>query len=67
MWRDVEDVNVGEVVRGFFEWAFVWGPGDHDVADDPTGMVPMMQISSLISGVIDDDDHSSWILLKYGG
>ena len=35
VWRDVEDVNVGEVVRGFFEWAFVWGPGDHDVADDP--------------------------------
>jgi hypothetical protein len=23
------------VVRGFSEWAFVWGPGDHDVADDP--------------------------------
>ena len=25
VWRDVEEVNVGDVVRGFFEWAFVWG------------------------------------------
>ena len=25
MWRDVEEVKVGNVVRGFFEWAFVWG------------------------------------------
>ncbi len=28
VWRDVEEVRVGDVVRGFFEWAFVWGDGD---------------------------------------
>ena len=28
MWRDVEEVNVGDVVRGVFEWAFVWGEFD---------------------------------------
>jgi hypothetical protein len=28
VWRDVEEVNVGDVVRGFFEWAFVWGDVD---------------------------------------
>ena len=47
-----------EVVRGFSEWAFVWGP--RAIMMSPmtltqAGMVPMMQISSLISGVIDDD------------
>ena len=26
VWRDV--VNVGDVVRGFSEWAFVWGDVD---------------------------------------
>ena len=26
--RDVEEVNVGDVVRGFFEWAFVLGDFD---------------------------------------
>ena len=24
VWRDVEVVNVGDVVRGLSEWAFVW-------------------------------------------
>ena len=28
VWRDVEEVNVGDVVRGFSEWAFVWGDVD---------------------------------------
>jgi hypothetical protein len=28
VWRDVEEVKVGNVVRGFFEWAFVWGDVD---------------------------------------
>ena len=28
VWRDVEEVRVGDVVRGFFEWAFVWGDVD---------------------------------------
>ncbi len=28
VWRDVEEVNVGDVVRGVFEWAFVWGEFD---------------------------------------
>ena len=28
MWRDVEKVRVGDVVRGFFEWAFLWGDVD---------------------------------------
>jgi hypothetical protein len=28
VWRDVEEVNVGDVVRGFSEWAFVWGDID---------------------------------------
>ena len=26
--REVEQVGVGGVVRGFFEWAFVWGDVD---------------------------------------
>ena len=26
--RDVEEVKVGDVVRVFFEWAFVWGDVD---------------------------------------
>ena len=24
VWRDVEEVKVGDVVRGFSEWALVW-------------------------------------------
>jgi hypothetical protein len=28
VWRDVDEVNVGDVVRGFPEWAFVWGDLD---------------------------------------
>ena len=28
VWRDVEEVNVADVVRGFSEWAFVWGDVD---------------------------------------
>ena len=28
VWRDVEEVKVGDVVRGFSEWAFVWGDVD---------------------------------------
>ena len=28
VWRDVEEVNVGDVVRGFSEWAFAWGDVD---------------------------------------
>ena len=28
VWRDVEEVNVGDVVRGFSEVAFVWGDVD---------------------------------------
>jgi hypothetical protein len=28
VWRDVEEVNVGDVVRGFSEWAVVWGDVD---------------------------------------
>jgi hypothetical protein len=28
VWRDVEEVNVGDVVRGFSEWAFVGGDVD---------------------------------------
>ena len=41
VWRDVEEVNVGDVVRGFSEWAFVWGDVDpHDCglgAGEPDG------------------------------
>jgi hypothetical protein len=28
VWRDVEEVKVGDVVRGFSEWALVWGDVD---------------------------------------
>ena len=32
VWRDVEAVGVGDVVSGFFAWAFVWGDVDPHVA-----------------------------------
>ena len=28
VWRDVEEVKVGDVARVFFEWSFVWGDVD---------------------------------------
>ena len=47
VWRDVEEVNVGDVVRGFSEWAFVWGPGDHDV----TGKGERVRLTSCFLGI----------------
>ena len=44
----VEEVNVGDVVRGFSEWAFVWGDVDpHDCglgAGEPDGGTVVVEV-----------------------
>ena len=48
VWRDVEEVNVGDVVRGFSEWAFVWGDVDPHCdglgAGEPDGSAVVVKI-----------------------
>ncbi len=48
VWRDVEEVNVGDVVRGFSGWAFVWGDFDpHDGglgAGEPNGGTVVVEV-----------------------
>ena len=48
VWRDVEKVRVGDVVRGFFEWAFLWGDvdphGDGLGAGEPDGGAVVVKI-----------------------
>ena len=46
--RDVEEVKVGDVVRGFFEWAFLWGDvdphGDGLGAGEPDGSAVVVEV-----------------------
>ena len=48
VWRDVEKVRVGDVVRGFFEWAFLWGDvdphGDGLGAGEPDGITVVVEV-----------------------
>ena len=48
VWRDVEEVWVGDVVSEFFEWAFLWGDVDPHggglVAGEPDGSTVVEEV-----------------------
>ena len=45
VWRDVEEVNVGDVVRGLSEWAFVCGDVDpHGGGLEPDGGTVVVEV-----------------------